>query len=179
MLDEQRTRAFPLAAAAAALMAPPLHGFAAPRVGILCTYLPKAQNLVCSIRFATYVTSMNEDCVVRTGYEWQGWQLYYRHRTVPICAPNTLWRGEPSYVPLTVGETWRRGIFTCVRTNRAAVTCRTSTGHGLYAAYGAWRAWLARQAGRAPSFRPPSRSPPQEAGARPRTGGCCTSRSAA
>jgi hypothetical protein len=142
MQIEQRTRMLPLAAVVAGLVAPPLHGFAAnTRVGFLCTFLPRAQNLVCSIRVAPYITTMNEDCLARTGYEWQGWQLYRRRRTLPICAPNALWRGQPSYVPLKVGKTWRRGIFTCVRSSWIALTCRTSTGHGLYVAYDSWRAW--------------------------------------
>ena len=105
-----------------------------------CTYLPKAENLVCSIQFAVYVTTMNEDCRARTGFQWQGWQLYPHHRTVPICAPNLLWRGQPSYVTLGAGKTWRRGIFTCV-TGRLTVRCTTSTGHGVSISFDRWRAW--------------------------------------
>jgi hypothetical protein len=110
-------------------------------MGFRCTYLPRAQNLICSIRFATYVTAMNEDCRTRTGYQWQGWQLYRRHRTLPICAPNTLWRGEPSYVTLHVGETWQRGSIACVHRIPTTLTCRTSSGHGLYVDFDSWRAW--------------------------------------
>jgi hypothetical protein len=92
------------------------------------------------MRVAHYGTTMNEDCRSRTGFQWQGWQLYRRHRTVPICAPNTLWRGRAAYVTLAYGHTWTRGIFMCV-SQRKALTCRTSTGHGLYVAFDSWRAW--------------------------------------
>ena len=105
-----------------------------------CTYLAKAENLVCSARFTVYGTTMNEDCRARTGYQWQGWQLYRTHKTLPICAPNTLWRGQPSYVPLHAGRTWHRGVFTCVA-RRVTVTCRTTSGHGLYIGFDRWRAW--------------------------------------
>lgn len=136
----QRTRPVRLAAILAGLVAAPLHGFASPDANIHCTYLPKAENLVCSMRVAHYGTTMNEDCRSRTGFQWQGWQLYRHHRTVPICAPNTLWRGRPRYVNLAAGHTWQRGIFTCAW-QRKALTCRTSTGHGLYVAFDSWRAW--------------------------------------
>lgn len=92
------------------------------------------------MRVAHYGTTMNEDCRSRTGFQWQGWQLYRHYRTVPICAPNTLWRGRPRYVNLAAGHTWQRGIFTCAW-QRKALTCRTSTGHGLYVAFDSWRAW--------------------------------------
>jgi hypothetical protein len=126
----------------ASLVAPALDGFTASTpVGFLCTYLQKAQNLVCSIRFAIYVAAMNDDCRARTRYQWMGWQLYRHHRTMPICGPHTLWRGQPPGVTLDVGKTWQHGIFRCVHPSPIALTCRTSTGHGLYVAYGSWRAW--------------------------------------
>jgi hypothetical protein len=126
----------------ASLVAPALDGFTASTpVGFVCTYLQKAQNLVCSIRFAIYVAAMNDDCRARTRYQWMGWQLYRHHRTVPICGPHTLWQGQPPGVTLDVGKTWRHGIFRCVHPKPIALTCRTSAGHGLYVSYGSWRAW--------------------------------------
>ena len=140
MHESNRARALPFAAVLASLVAAPLHGFATPDANVHCTYLPKAENLICSMRVAHYGTTMNEDCRSRTGFQWQGWQLYRRRRTVPICAPNTLWRGQPTYSTLDVGKTWRRGIFTCVEAKKA-LTCRTATGHGLTVAFDSWRAW--------------------------------------
>jgi hypothetical protein len=135
-----RTRSVRLPAVLAGLVAAPLHGFATPDANIHCTYLPKAENLVCSMRSAHYGTTMNEDCRSRTAYQWQGWQLYRHRKTVPICAPNTLWRGQPAYTTLDYGRAWKRGIFACV-SQRRSLTCRTSTGHGLYVAFDSWRAW--------------------------------------
>jgi hypothetical protein len=138
--DEQGPRHLHLPGVLAGLVAAPLVGFATPDANIHCTYLPKAENLVCSMGAAHYGTTMNEDCRARTGFQWQGWQLYRDRRTLAICGPNFLWRGQPTYTTLGFGHRWRRGIFTCV-SQRKALTCRTSTGHGLYVAFDSWRAW--------------------------------------
>jgi hypothetical protein len=136
----KRSRRLPLAAVLASLVAAPLPGFATPDANVHCVYLHKAENLVCLMRIAHYGTTMNEDCHARTGFEWQGWQVYRARKPLPLCGPDVLWRGRPRYVNLAAGATWRRGIFTCSMAAKA-LTCRTSTGHGLYVAFDSWRAW--------------------------------------
>jgi len=121
----------------------PLPGVRSPSGNISCFYVPRPAHLLCGIRSAAYITKLQDGCIARDGLDWHGWEVYARRAAQVVCAGGILWDSNhnvPAPKLLPYGRTWKFAAFTC--TSRVTgLTCRTSSGHGLFLSRDSWRAW--------------------------------------
>jgi hypothetical protein len=132
-----------LAASTAAGARAPLPGVRSPSGNIECFYVPRPAHLLCGIRSAVYTSSLQNGCIGRDGLDWHGWEVYGRRRAQVVCAGGILYDSRhdvPAPTVLRYGKTWRFAAFTCT-SRRVGLTCRTSSGHGLFLSRESWRGW--------------------------------------
>jgi hypothetical protein len=132
-----------LAAPAAAGARTPLPGVKSPSGNINCFYVPRPAHLLCGIRSAAYISRLQDACIARDGLDWHGWEVFPRRVAQVVCAGGILWDSNhdvPAPQLLPYGKTWTFGAFTCT-SRRTGLTCRTSSGHGLFLSRASWRGW--------------------------------------
>jgi hypothetical protein len=129
-----------LAVAAAALV--PLPGFHSPSGNIRCFVVNST--LRCSLKRTDYGATLQAKCIAPpTQLDWHGWELGTRTKGTVTCTAGILYDPEteqPAFAALPYGGRWHRGAFTCL-SRTTGVTCRNTSGHGLFLSREAWRAW--------------------------------------
>jgi hypothetical protein len=124
-----------------------LPGVKTPTRNISCFYVPIKPtangNLLCDIKQASYIRSLQAGCQARTGLDWHGFELPWNRKAAPSCSGGVLYdigRDTPTYVVLAYGRTWRSHGFTC--TSRVTgLTCTNGHGHGLFLSRASYRVW--------------------------------------
>lgn len=122
-----------------------LPGFKSPSGNIKCLYIPTGGGYMnCSLAQANYARQLIRYCAQpKIGVDWAGFSLGRKGKGRIECSGGTLYepsKQHPHYVTLAYGKTWKHGVFTCTsRVN--GVTCVNRTGHGLFVAREAWRAF--------------------------------------
>jgi len=129
---------------AAMIALAPLPGVVTPSGNIHCFYVPaKPAHLLCDIHRAAYASREQARCGARAGLDWHGWEVDARRPAATVCSGGILYNSnadQPVYRRLAYGRVWRFAAFTCV-SRRSGLTCRTSSGHGLFVSFDSWRAW--------------------------------------
>ncbi len=122
-----------------------LPGFRSPSGNITCLYLPFAGGFMyCTIAKANYTKKLIAYCAQpKFGVDWAGFTLGKKGKGSVECSGGAMYDSStqhPSFVTLAYGKTWKRSGFTCTsRIN--GVTCKNPSGHGLFIAREAWRAF--------------------------------------
>ena len=118
-----------------------LPGIRSPSGNITCLYVPgRPDALRCNIAKADYKEALQDQCMAGPSVDWHGFELSPSRKGMVTCSGGILFTGEPNYVTLPYGKTWRRGVFTCASA-LTGVTCRSRAGHGLFLSRQSWRAW--------------------------------------
>ena len=132
-------------AAPAAAAKTPLPGFHSPSGNISCFYVPGGTVVLrCQIHEAAYAKRLTTHCASPPiGVDWGGFELTAGRKGAITCTGGVLYdpsRQVPVFVNQPYGTTWRHGAFSC-DSERAGVTCRNRTGHGLFVSRASWRVW--------------------------------------
>lgn len=136
-----------VAVAAPAALAAPLPGVKTPSRNISCFVVPvkptARTNLLCDIRRARYLRSVQDACMARASLDWHGFGLSQTGRATLVCSGGILYdagRDTPAYTVLAYGRTWRGRGFTC-RSRVTGLTCTNGRGHGLFLSRESYRLW--------------------------------------
>jgi hypothetical protein len=137
---------FVLAMAPSGLAGPSsvLPGFKSPSGNIRCLFMPGFGFMYCTIAKADYTRQLIKYCAQpKIGVDWAGFTLGKKGKGSIECSGGAMYDSStqhPSFVTLPYGKTWKRSVFTCTsRIN--GVTCKNPSGHGLFIAREAWRAF--------------------------------------
>jgi hypothetical protein len=133
-------------AAAAATAKTTLHGIRTPSGNIKCLVIPGKPNLLhCTLGKASYASRLQSQCMTPSGsgVDWHGFELTATGKGVISCSGGILYSPEtyePSYSALVYGHSWRHGGFSCLSL-RTGLSCRNSSGHGLFLSRASFHAW--------------------------------------
>lgn len=130
-----------LALAAGPAAAATLPGFHSPSENIRCLVLAGGPpHLLCTIAEASYTNALQARCAAAASLDWHGFMLMDARKATPNCSGGILYTRRPRWVNLPYGTSWHRAPFTC-DSQVTGVTCRSTSGHGLFLSRASWRAW--------------------------------------
>jgi hypothetical protein len=121
-----------------------LPGLRSPSGNIRC-YVGPGSTLRCAIAQASYASRLQTRCLHPngSGVDWHGFELRSSGVGAVTCSGGILYNPStqrPSYRLLPYGRTWQHAGFTCT-SRRTGVTCRSTSGHGLFVSRESWRVW--------------------------------------
>ena len=134
------------AGAAAGSAKTTLHGIRTPSGNIKCLVIPGKPSLLhCTLGKASYATRLESRCMTPggAGVDWHGFELAATGKGGVSCSGGILYspeRSQPSYSTLSYGHSWRHGGFSCL-SQRSGLTCRSTSGHGLFLSRTSFRVW--------------------------------------
>ena len=132
---------------ASAAVADRLPGVKTPSRNISCFYVPIRPtangSLLCDVRRASYLPTLQRSCMTRTGLDQHGFTLPWNRRASVVCTGGILYdigRDTPTFRVLDYGRTWSSHGFTC-SSRVTGLTCTNRGGHGLFLSRESYRLW--------------------------------------